>query len=220
MNTPPASVRLSRREVIKWLVAASAAGVASEVPAFAQSARLPRSAQRYGTDPHVNQSYSPGDFWPLTMTAQQRETTAVLADFILPADDFGPAASTLRVPDFIDEWISAPYPQQESDCPVIVKGLAWIEAEARRRFAKGSAALDAKQAQALCDDIAWLPDAQPEFRKPAEFFDRFRNIAAGAYFGTREGWQAIGYVGNTPLAVFPGPPPEVLEKLGLEQTIA
>ena len=51
------------------------------------------------------------------------------------------------------------------------------------------------------------------------FFARFRGLAAGAYFATPPGWKAIGYVGNIPLASFAGPPPEVLARLGVEQTV-
>jgi hypothetical protein len=42
---------------------------------------------------------------------------------------------------------------------------------------------------------------------------------AGAYYATPAGWKAIGYVGNTPLTSFDGPPAEVLEKLGVTQTV-
>ena len=38
--------------------------------------------------------------------------------------------------DFIDEWISAPYPQQRGDREIVLPGLKWIEAEAQKRFGK------------------------------------------------------------------------------------
>ena len=41
----------------------------------------------------------------------------------------------------------------------------------------------------------------------------------GAYYGTPAGWKAIGYVGNTPLASFDGPPQEVLDRVGVQQTV-
>lgn len=180
----------------------------------------PQPAKRgYGTDPNLTKIYSPGDLWPLTLTPEQRRTATALADVIFPADDLGPAASALRVPDFMDEWVSAPYPQQASDRPIILEGLAWIEAQARRRFDQEFATLTGAQHHAICDDIAWPPEAKPEFRKAAEFFNRFRNIAAGAYYGTPEGWKAIGYIGNTPMPTFAGPPKEVLDRLGLVQSV-
>ncbi len=220
MNSTTTPPRLSRRDVIKWFLAASATIVAHDLSALGQTNLPPSSPRGYGTDPDVTKTYNPGDLWPLILTPVQRKTTTALADVLFPADDLGPAASALRVPDFIDEWVSAPYPQQAGDRPVILEGLAWMEAESQRRFGQEFAAAETEQHHAICDDIAWPPDAKPEFRKAAEFFNRFRNIAAGAYYGTPEGWKAIGYVGNTPMPAFPGPPTEVLNKLGLIQSIA
>ncbi len=207
--------RLSRRTLIKWFAAVSASIAAGDSLGLAQSP----TAKGYGTDPDLMKVYNPGDLWPLTFSPAQRKTVAALADLIFPADHLGPAASAVRVPDFIDEWISAPYPQQYGDRPVILEGLAWLESESQKRFGKGFADLAAEQHRAICDDIAWPPDAKPEFRKGAEFFNRFRNLAAGAYYGSAEGWKAIGYIGNTPSPTFDGPPKEVLERLGLIQTV-
>lgn len=204
------TTRLTRREVLGFFAAALAA---SQLPAFAQTAK------GYGSDPDLTKLYKPGDVWPLTFSAAEKNAATALADVIFPTDDLGPAASTLRIADFVDEWISAPYPQQQSDRPIIIDGLAWLDAEAQRRFQKDFAALTAEQHRALCDDICWPPDAKPEFAKPAAFFVQFRALCAGAYYGTQEGWKAIGFIGNVPLPKFDGPPAEVLAQLGLEQTV-
>ncbi len=125
----------------------------------------------------------------------------------------------MRVVDFLDEWVSAPYPLQQKDRATLLPGLQWLEDESQKRFAKNFAALEDPQRRAIADDICWPADAQPEFKKAAAFFLKFRSLAASAYYGTEAGWKAIGYVGNVPLASFDGPPPEVLAKLGLEQTV-
>lgn len=177
-------------------------------------------AKPYGGDPDLLKTYEPGDLWPLTFNDEQRTTATVLADVIIPKDALGPAASAVGVPAMIDEWISAPYPEQQADRPVVLEGLGWLDTEARRRFAKPFAQLDAAQRHAICDDICFTQTAKPPFRKAAEFFSRFRSLCAGAYYATPAGWQAIGYVGNVPLQKFDGPPPEVLQKLGVEQTVA
>ncbi len=142
-----------------------------------------------------------------------------LADVIVPHDALGPAASEVGVPAMIDEWISAPYPQQRNDRPIVLEGIAWLEAESIQRFGKTFSELQDGQKQAICDDICYAPSAQKEFRKAAHFFDRFRSLCASAYYATPEGWKAIGYVGNIPLASFDGPPAEVLRMLGVEQTV-
>src|SRR5579859_4919729 len=130
--------RMDRREAIKWMLAASA--TLSVLDAGNLSARTAKTG--YGTDPNVMEVYKPGDLWPLTFTKQQHRTVAALGDVILPADEHSPSASQLKVPDFLDEWVSAPYPRQQADRQEILAGLGWLEAEASRRFHKDFAELN------------------------------------------------------------------------------
>jgi hypothetical protein len=222
MSFPDSQPRLPRRTVFKWFAAAAAAlhgGDLGLLAADAPAADSPAVAKGYGTDPKLSGFYNPGDFWPLTLTPAHRETVTALADVILPADDLGPAASELRVPDFIDEWISAPYSEQQRDRGIVSPGLDWLEEESQRRFSARFARLTPAQQRAICDDICSTATATPPFKQGAVFFARFRALAAGAYYGTPQGWKAIGYVGNVPSLTFDGPPPEVLARLGVEQTV-
>ena len=196
----------------------AAAGENLPLQGFAQTG-APVAAKGYGTDPDLTKFYAPGDVWPLTFSDTERKAVTALADIILPADDFGPAASSLRVPDFVDEWVSAPYPEQQKDREVILPGLAWIDEESRSRFQKPFADVSEPQQKAICDDLGQPEQKDPQLKKGAAFFARFTGLCLGAYYATPEGWQAIGYVGNTPTGVFEGPPQEVLDQLGLEQTV-
>lgn len=209
--------RLSRRRMLQFFAGAGAMFAAGE--GILAGAEVAVAAEGYGTDPELNKIYSPGDVWPLTMTAKQKQAATALADVILPADDLGPAASEVRVSDYIDEWVSAPYPSQQGIRPRILDGLGWLDEESEKRFGKEFEGLEDKQKTAICDDVCDQAKAKPEFKKAASFFHNFRNLAMGAYYSTPEGWKAIGYVGNTPLLTFDGPPPEVLKKLGIEQTV-
>lgn len=179
-----------------------------------------KPATGYGTDPNLVAFHKPGDIWPLTLTEPQKRATTALADVIFPKDDLGPAASELGVTAMIDEWVSAPYPIQKADREIIVPGLDWIDAEAGRRFGKVFADLDEKQKTAICDDICDPAKAARPLKDAARFFTKFRGVAAGAYYATPEGWKAIGYEGNVALGKFDGPPPEVLQKLDVTQTVA
>ncbi|HEX2861549.1 MAG TPA: gluconate 2-dehydrogenase subunit 3 family protein [Lacunisphaera sp.] len=208
--------RLDRRTAIKWMLTASAAmtvgpGAFAAGPA---TARAP-ATKGYGTDPLLNREYAPGSFWPLTMTDAQRRTAAALCGLIIPAEGNVPGADDLKVHDFIDEWISAPYPDQQRDRPIILAGLEWIDAEAQSRFAKPFANLDLAQMSAIADDICHEADAKPGLGVGAVFFARDRDLTAGAFYSTPEGMKDIGYVGNMPLIEFKGPPREVLERLGI-----
>ena len=211
--------RLPRREVMRYFAGAGIF-LASGGVEIVRAHRIPVAGGKgYGTDPVLNKTYQPGEVWPLTMNKAEKTAATALADLILPADELGPAASAIRVPDFIDEWISAPYPDQQEVRPVIQKGLKWIDEESRKRFQKDFATLSEKGQTAICDDICDGEKAKPEFKTATIFFGSFRSLAMGAYYSTPEGWKAIGYVGNVARESFDGPPPEVLKKLGLEQTV-
>lgn len=215
MDTPTSPTRLPRRKVLQWFAAAAAIDL-TDLPSFAQSAS---ATTGYGTDPDLTKVYSPGDVWSLTLSDPERETTVALADLIFPADELGPAASELHLVDFIDEWISAPYPNQQRDRDIVIPGLQWLDEESNSRFQKPFSRLDDAQRTAICDDLCAERPATPALAKGARFFERFKAICSGGYYSTPEGWAAIGYVGNVASGIFTGPPQEVLDQLGLEQTV-
>jgi hypothetical protein len=178
---------------------------------------VPRStqAQPYGTDPNLQITYHPGDLWPLTFSAAHRQLARILCDAIIPADATSPGAADVGVVDFIDEWISAPYPVQRADRALVLNGFAWLESQATRRFSKAYADLAPNQVRNICDDICYLPQARPEFRTAAAFFARYRDLTTGGFYTTPQGRADLRYVGNTPLPRFDGPPPDVLRQVGL-----
>ena len=102
---------------------------------------------------------------------------------------------------------------------MILWGLKWLDDEAKKRFDQAFAQLNQTKQQAVCDDICGASEPPASLKKAASFFRRFRALAASAYYATEAGWKAIGYVGNVAQATFDGPPPEVLAKLGVEQTV-
>jgi hypothetical protein len=209
MNEPQ---RINRRDAIKWVAAATAAVSLLDLQSFGATTVV---AAPYGGDPDLAKFYKPGDLWPLTFTKEQRRAASALCDVIIPADDKSPSASSVNVPDFIDEWISAPYPDQAADGKIIVKGLAWLDGESQKRFRKAFADLAAAQQAQICDDICYAPTAKPEFATAAIFFAKFRNLTAGGFYTTPQGWKDIQYIGNVPLTQFDGPPPQVLAHIGL-----
>jgi hypothetical protein len=204
---------MDRRTSIKWVLAASASW-----PLLGQRLVLGAAAQvsqGYGTDPNMVKGYQPGDFWPLTLNAAQRHLAGTLADVIIPADEHSPAASTVGVVAFIDEWVSAPYPRSQRDRPVVLDGFAWLDEEGGRRFGKGFGALSAPQHANICDDICDPAGAALAFRAPARFFALFRDLTAAAFYSSPVGRKDLNYIGNVPRAAFEGPPAELLKKLNL-----
>jgi Gluconate 2-dehydrogenase subunit 3 len=210
---------MDRRTTIKWMFAAAATAPSLQVSFAADETAVARDVaagqKGYGTDPDLVKEWKAGGPWPLTLTDSGRKTTRALADLIMPADDHSPAASAVGIVDFIDEWISAPYPQQQGDREIVLAGLSWIEAESQKRFGKGFAAITDSERSAIADNICSVAKAKPVFASAAKFFAKFRDLTAGGFYTTPVGMKDIGYVGNVPLATFDGPPLEALKKAGL-----
>jgi hypothetical protein len=208
---------LDRRTTIKWMFAAAATAPRLRVSFAGDAAARDVAADQpgYGTDPQLLKEWKPGGPWPLTLTDNARATAKALCDLIIPADEHSPAASTVGVVEFIDEWISAPYPQQRGDRQVVLPGLLWIEAESQKRFGKAFPALTDAQREQIADDVCGAAKAKAEFAAGAKFFAKFRDLTAGGFYTTPIGMKDIGYTGNVPLTKFDGPPLEALKKAGL-----
>jgi hypothetical protein len=220
-------IMIDRRVTLKWLMGAMAAGQLAACGDQAKGVTWAEmeaiKAKGYGTDPDL---IDPSVPWPLTMTEAELVAATALADLILPAEGDYPAPSKLGTPAFINEWISAPYPDQHKDRVLIVNGLAWLDQEARARSGAVFAKADPAAQTAILDTIAFKAKTTPDFEKPAEFFNRFRTLTLGAYYTTPEGWAEIGYQGNQPgTGDYAGPTPEalahikgVIEAMGLTYT--
>jgi len=204
---------MDRRTTLKWMLAASAAwSYPATRDAHADSAI---GARGYGTDPHLQKVYRRGELWPLTLSAPQRRVAGILADLIIPADAQSPSASAVGVVEFIDEWISAPYPLHLRDRTIVLDGLAWLDAEAARRVGRGFAELDDSGRIGICDAICNESHAAAEYRNAARFFALYRDLTAGGFYSTPVGRKDLNFIGNVPLARFDGPPPALLKGLGL-----
>jgi hypothetical protein len=209
---------MDRRSTLKWILSAS---TAMPLLARARADGTPpmpaptAEVHGYGTDPDLTRTYRPGDLWPLTFDAQQRKTATALCDVVIPEDSVSRSASQAGVVEFLDEWISAPYPNHQKDRTLILEGLVWMDAEATRRFSKEYSSLSGPEQHAICDAICSLERAAPEFQQAARFFARYRDLTAGGFYTSPEGRQDLGYIGNVPLTRFEGPSTELLAQLGL-----
>ncbi len=158
--------------------------------------------------------------WEKLLSAEELATTQALADLILPKDDTSPAAAEVGVPDFINEWISADYPQHHEDREIIRGGLGWLSTESFKRFGKRFEELTLEQQSQIADDICDSTKAPPEHRTGAIFFRRFRQLCLGGYYTHSQTWKSLGYIGNISVGgPYPGVPAEIIEKLGLQDVL-
>lgn len=200
--------RIDRRTALTWIgVVGAATAVGGGVVVYGPKMGGERITRGYGTDPKLTKPEKAP--WSRIMIQAQLQTAAILADFILPASGTAPSASSLGIPDFVDEWVSAPYPDQVKDRPIIMNGLNALSVQVLKTDAAARAAA-----------LAALPaSADPV---TMAFWKKFRSLTIGAYYTTEAGFKDIGYVGNVARTVDPGPSAEVkaviereLMKLGL-----
>ncbi|MDB5453304.1 MAG: hypothetical protein JWO33_1882 [Caulobacteraceae bacterium] len=223
----PALVAVDRRTTLAWLATALAAGQLAACGDGAKGLTWPEvaaiKAKGIGGDPDLEHPVVP---WPMTLTRTQLLTAAAAADLILPAEGGAPAPSQVGVPAFIDEWVSAPYPNQHKDRGLILPGLDWLDKQSQTRNGSPFARANPADQKLIFDDIAFKARVKPGLEKPAEFFKRLRALTLGAYFTTQEGWKDLGYLGNAPSnGPYPGPTPQavahmrkVVEGMGLKFT--
>jgi hypothetical protein len=204
---------LSRRSVFKLVAAASAAGAV--LPAGAEP---PKPLSR-----HVNNPFSDPDYtnptipWDKPMVASELATLTVLVDLILPADDESPAASAIGLPDFLNEWVGAPYPENHEDHDTIRGGVTWINTHAFKLHGKEFKDLSVGEQTAILDSICDPSKAPPELAHGTRFFRKLRMLSLGGYYSHPATWKSLGYVGNVPIAgPYPGVPDEIIKMLGLE----
>ena len=219
MSAHPTTPRLDRRAALKFL-ATGAAGVAvpksgatAESPAAAPPDPTAAVARGGPSDPSLTQPDKCP--WPKLLTEPEMKTVRLLADLVLPADDRSPAASAAGVPEFINEWVSAPYPLQQADLAIIRPGLAWLNTESFKRHGVAFIALPEGPRTALLDNIATPTKAAEQYRIGAVFFQKFIDLCLSGFYSSAAGFEDLQYKGNLPTPTFPGPPPEVLRHLGL-----
>jgi hypothetical protein len=216
------SGKVSRRFSLAWVAAATASPWLSAVAAepadpeteaglWKEISPVVVSAVGYGKDPDLKVPTVP---WPLSLDQDQRANLRLIADLMLPADDHSPSAGTLSLDAFLDEWVSAPYPQQQRDRILILSGLAWLDAESLNRFRLNFGQLQDTNRRAILDAIAFRAKIAPGYERPARFFGRLRELMMAGFYTRPQGMVDLGFLGNTPhLGPYPGPPQEAIDNL-------
>jgi hypothetical protein len=172
------------------------------------------------------QAYKPKFFSP-----EEWKTVRVLVDLIIPRDERSGSATDAGVPEFIDYLMLDPEDSdrsRENRQTAMRGGLAWIGTIAVKRFGKGFADCTDADRIAILEDIAYVKgdeEDQYDVRGPLDlrvriqhgpaFFNSFRDLTASGFWSSKIGVADLQYQGNTFVAEWKGPPPEVLAKLGL-----
>ncbi|MCP5381660.1 MAG: gluconate 2-dehydrogenase subunit 3 family protein [Kordiimonadaceae bacterium] len=201
----------NRRRVLQIMaVAGTSAAYLSNYPHNVANAQVRQEG--YGQDVDVN---NPVVTWDKILDNNQLKNLALLGDMIIPADDKSPSASHLNITDFVNEWVSAPYPDQLKDRETIVTGLERLNEAANKKDARYFYNLSAGDQATMFDELAKSVEAGKASDADDQFFTRLVYLYVGGYYTTDEGMADIGYVGNVPLESFDGPPAEIRKLIGV-----
>lgn len=201
----------NRRRVLQIMaVAGTSAAYLQNYPHMAAKAQTRQEG--YGQDVDVN---NPVVTWDKTLNTNQLKNLTVIGDIIIPADDRSPSASHLNITDFVDEWVSAPYPDQQEDRKIIIEGLDRFNKQANGLDARYFHNLTADQQAAMFETLAKSVEDGNASQEDKKFMERLVYLFVGGFYTTDEGMADIGYVGNVPLERFDGPPEEIRKLIGV-----
>ena len=145
-------------------------------------------------------------------TKHEMATITILANIIIPKDQFSGNAADAKVPEFI-EFIVKDMPDHQTP---MRGGLKWLDIQCFNRFEKPFIEASAKDQISIIDEIAYPNKAKPEMSVGVAFFNRMRSLTASGFYTTEIGVKDIGYVGNAPNQ-WEGVPKDVLTQYGMTE---
>ena len=200
---------LNRRDALKVLGATPLAGMLEwKAPAVERATKFVASLD------HQDAFAEVADYAPKFFTAHEWRTVRVLSDIVIPKDERSGSATDAKAPEFID-FMLADKETSESSKVSMRGGLAWLDAEHRKRFGKDFLGSSDAQRRQVLDDIAYPKKAVGDMKRGAQWFDRFRNNVGAAFFSSMMGWKDLQYIGNVFNPNWNGCPPAATKKLGV-----
>jgi hypothetical protein len=191
--------RLTRRDVVRRLLAAAGAGTAWPLVAASHPTHelLRNEAVLDGVG-----KLGAADWKPLVLNAQQDETLSALAERIVPG------STKAQVDRFIDLLLSVDTSEHKQK---FAESLAAFEAESKKRFGKRFSSLDASQQNLLLADASAHPAkenssdrAERENQGLHKDFENLKGWISGAYYSSEIGMKELGWTADRVFASFPG----------------
>ena len=170
----------------------------------------PQVVAGYGLDPNLITPSSP---WPYILSEKQKNHLADLSDILLPPIEGLPAPSQMGVVKFFDEWLSAPYNEQQRDKRLILGGLEELDIVSQAKYGQNFPELTSDRKRLILDSFATDTNDKSGRRL---WFRRLRYLVVGGYYTSDIGLRAIGYRGNVPLQKYGGLSSEVYEGINAE----
>ena len=199
---------LSRRAALKVLGVAPLAGMLEwSAPSVERTTRMVAAL-------HAEASGEMAAYMPKFFTPHEWRTVRLLADIVIPKDERSGSATDAKAPEFMD-FMLVDKETSEGSRVSMRGGLAWLDAEMRKRFGTDFISSSDTNRHAVLDDIAYPKKVSAELRRGSQWFDRFRNNVGGAFFSSAMGWQDLKYIGNVFNPGWAGCPKAATDKLGV-----
>ena len=208
---------MDRRALLRGIALAITATGTLDAQA-AQHVHSETSAEKSKTGTYKLKEFTPGEF----------KTLERLAELIVPADKVSGSAKEAGAPEFIDTLSS----QNETLADIFHGGLAWMDAETRKRYSSSFVAAKPEQQTALLDLLVETGRAEAERRSEelvyqraavynefsnytvmrenelavgARFFDWVRKMTVDAFYTSPIGIKDLGFLGNKALSRYEVP---------------
>lgn len=195
---------MNRRDMLASIAAGAAA---LSIPREGLEAAAAHAHEAVAAEEQAQQQgQQPAAYVPKQFTADEYRLVRLLVDYVIPRDARSGSATQAGVPQFMD-FILGEYPGNRT---WMKDGIAWVNAECRRRFGQGFISCNDAQRRELLDAIAYPRRAREQDRPGVEFFNRFRNLTSSGFWTSRMGIADLGYIGNRPVMEWVGTPPNVL----------
>ena len=190
---------ISRRDILRNMTVGAAGGsVLQMIPA--QAAELAHELIQ------KERASSPaGKYKPKYFSPHQYQMLLVLCDTILPKDAASGGAVEAGSPEFIDLLTS----ENEEYQGIFGGGLMWLDNFCVDRYDHVFLECAPAQQKEVLDLIAYKKNAKTnsELSQGVAFFAKLRNMTCDGFYTSKIGIEDLKYIGNTPLAEFPGCPP-------------
>ena len=147
------------------------------------------------------QSATAGGYTPQALSDHEYKTLIRLTDLIIPVENGKPGAVAAGAAAWID-LLGSENTQLKA---IYSDGVAWIDAEMKRRQSADFVSATPEQQTALLDVIAYRRNSTPELDPGIQFFTWVRRMTVDAFYTSEIGIADIDYRGNRPQASYPEP---------------
>ncbi len=189
---------VTRRDVLRTLAAGAVGGSVLKV--------IPAKAAEFAHQMvHKEKAAAPAaKYAPKFFDAHQWETLNSLCETILPKDEKSGGAIEAGAPEFIDLLTS-----ENSEFQVkLGGGLLWLDTRCADQYGKTYLGCTAEQKKEILDLIAYRKNAKadPSLSQGVAFFAFLRDFTCDGFYTSKIGIEDLQYIGNVPMAEWPGCP--------------